>query len=288
MALCTLDDLLLCLEVEETAPGRFTGPNLALPYYRIFGGQLLAQALVIAARSCEGKIVKSMHVTFPRQGDLRESVDYEVQAIQDGRTFAIRWIVGAQGGKPIVTALLSLHAPESGFDHQREPPSVGSPEDAPLQELSMIPWKTRIVGGVDLASEATGPPRLEIWQRAPALPDDPAIHQALLAHSTDLTLIGTSLRPHPGVSEAHSPDRIQTAVTTHTVWFHRPLRMDDWILLSQESPTACGGRGFGTGHAFSKSGELVASYAQESMIRAANAASTESPRPSPSGRPRRP
>ena len=267
MAFCTLDDLLLCLEVEEVAPSRFTAPNLALPYYRVFGGQLLAQALVIAARSGEAKLVKSMHVTFPRQGDLRESIDYEVQAIHDGRTFATRWIVGSQLGKPIVTALICLHTSEPGLDHQREPPPVGAPEDAPLQELSMLPWETRIVGDVDLGSEATGPPRLEIWQRTPALTDDPAIHQALLAHSTDLTLIGTTLRPHAELSEAHSPDRLQTAVTTHTFWLHRPLRMDDWILLSQESPTTSGARGFGTGHAFNQTGELVASYAQESLIR---------------------
>jgi acyl-CoA thioesterase-2 len=283
MAMCTLDDLLACLTIEETRHHHhyhhYTGPNLELPYYRIFGGQLLAQAIAIATRTCEGKHVKSIHVTFPRAGDLRETVDYEVQPIQDGRTFATRQIVGRQGEKAIFTALVSLHVQEfqeelqgevegeKGFDHQREAPSVGAPEDAPLCDLSMIPWETRIVGGVDLGADETGPPRLELWQRTPPLPDGVPLHQGLLAHSTDLTLIGTSLRPHPGVSEAHSPDRIQTAVTSHSLWFHRPFRMDEWILLSQESPTLSGGRGFGTGHAFSADGSLVASFAQESMIR---------------------
>ena len=270
-ALCTLDDLLACLAVEETAHGHFTGPNLELPYYRIFGGQLLAQAIAIATREGVEKHVKSIHVTFPRPGDVREPIDYEVEPIQSGRTFATEWIVGRQKDQAIFTALVSLHTAvdQEGLDHQREAPSVGEPEDAPIVPLSLIPWETRIVGGVDLGSEEVGPPRLELWQRTSKLPDGPAVHQALLAHSTDLTLIGTSLRPHRDVSEAHSPDRLQTAVTTHTLWFHRPFRMDDWILLSQESPSISGQRGFGTGHAFAKTGELVASFAQESMIRAA-------------------
>jgi len=268
-ALCTLDDLLACLAVEETTHGHFTGPNLELPCYRIFGGQLLAQAIAIATREGIEKHVKSMHVTFPSPGDLREPIDYEVERVEGGRSFATEWIVGRQKDRAIFTALVLLHAAvdAEGLDHQREAPSVGEPEDAVSVPLSMIPWETRIVGGVDLGSEELGPPRLDLWQRTSKLPDGPAVHQALLAHSTDLTLIGTSLRPHADVSEAHSPDRIQTAVTTHTIWFHRPFRMDDWILLSQESPSVSGQRGFGTGHAFAKSGELVASFAQESMIR---------------------
>ena len=269
--LCTLDALLACLDVEETAPGHFSGPNLELPYYRVFGGQLLAQAIAIATREGSDKQVKSLHVTFPRPGDLREPIDYAVEPIHSGRSFATEWIVGRQQDRPIFTALVSLHATANAeaLDHQLEAPPVGEPEDAPLVPLSMIPWQTRILGGVDLASEAAGPPRLDLWQRAPKLPDRPAVHQALLAHSTDLTLIGTSLRPHPGVSEAHSPERIQTAVTTHTLWFHRPFRMDHWILLSQESPSVAAERGFGIGHAFAKNGDLVASFAQESMIRPA-------------------
>jgi acyl-CoA thioesterase-2 len=270
MALFTLDDLLDCLAIEENAHGRFTGPNLEMPYYRIFGGQLLAQAIAIATREGVEKHVKSLHVSFPRPGDLREPVDYEVQPIHDGRTFATEWIVGRQKDAPIFAALVSLHVeeePEGFYDHQREAPSVGAPEDATPRELSMIPWEVRVVGGVDLRDEAVGPPRLEFWQRAAKLPDGPAVHQALLAHSTDLTLIGTSLRPHPGVSEAHSPERIQTAVTTHTLWFHRRFRLDDWLLVAQESPTVSGGRGFGTGHVYAKTGELVASFAQESLIR---------------------
>ncbi len=272
MPLSTLDDLLACLAIETSGGDAFTAPNLGLPYHRIFGGQLLAQAIAISTSSCAEekptrKRVKSIHVTFPREGDLREPVRYTVDRVHDGRTFATRWIVGRQERGPIFTALVSLHMDEPGLDHQREAPSVGPPEQADPQELSMIPWETRVVGGVDLTSEAVGPPRLEFWQRADPLPDDPTVHEALFAYSTDLTLIGTSLRPHPGVSESHSPDRVQTAVTSHSIWFHRPLRMDRWLLIAQESPSAAGARGFGTGHAYAAEGDLVASFAQESLIR---------------------
>ena len=131
----------------------------------------------------------------------------------------------------------------------------------------MIPWETRIVGDVDLSSEAVGPPSLQLWQRTPPLPDEPSVHQALLAHSTDLTLIGTSLRPHEGISEAHSPDRIHTAVTTHTLWFHRPFRVDEWLFFSQESPVAARSRGFGRGAFYTRDGTRIASVAQEGLVR---------------------
>ena len=257
----------------------FTAPNLELPYYRIFGGQLLAQAIAIGAvvggdsggGDGSEKSVKSLHVSFPRQGDLRKPVGYRLERLQEGRTFSSLALTGRQEGKAIFAALLSLHVAEAGLDHQASPPEVAGPDEATATDLSMIPWETRIVGGVDLGDEEVGSPSLEIWMRAPALPDEQHVHQALLAHATDLTLIGTTLRPHEGVSEAHSPDRIQTAVTTHTVWFHRPFRLDEWLLLVQESPSAAGARGFASGHAFSHAGDLVASYAQESMIRPVDA-----------------
>ncbi len=282
MPVCSLDALVECLAIEATDDLVYTAPNLALPYHRVFGGQLVAQAIAIAtadgnaAREGRGeqgaeksaqKSVKSIHATFPRPGDLREPVRYQVTRVHDGRTFSTRWLIGTQAEKPIFTALVSLHVIETGLDHQRQAPSVGTPEQARPTDLGLIPWETRVVGGVDLRSEAEGPPRLEFWQRAPALPAEPSVHQALFAYSTDLTLIGTSLRPHAGVSEAHSPDRLQTAVTSHSVWFHRPLRMDRWLLVAQESPSTAGARGFGTGHGYSQDGELVASFAQESLLR---------------------
>lgn len=267
MAIVSLEDLLRCVAVAEHAPGRFAAPNLPRPEGRLYGGQLLAQMLAIAARAGGGKRVKSLHASFAREGDPAEPVDFRVERLHEGRSFASVCVRGAQKRGLIASALASLHAEESGLEHQLDAPSVGAPRDAEPVDLAMIPWEVRVVGGVDLSSEAVGPPRLEFWMRAPALPADPALHQALLALATDLTVIETALRPHAGVSAAHWPDRLQSAVTSHTVWFHRPLRLDTWLLLAQESPVAAGARGFGVGHVFTRAGRLVASYAQESLIR---------------------
>jgi acyl-CoA thioesterase-2 len=267
MAIVNFEDVLACLELQQLGENRYTAPNIPMPYHRVFGGQLLAQAIAIAAASAEGKSPKSIHVSFLREGDLAKPVEYRVQRLREGRSFASLWIEARQGEAAIIAALVSLHVEEPGFSHQLDAPEVGAPEDAAPTDLSMIPWETRMVGGVDLASDAVGPPSLECWMRAPALPEDPVVHQALFAYATDLTLISTALRPHAGVSEADVHETIATAVTTHTVWFHRPLRMDDWILVAQTSPTAAGARGFGLGHAFSREGVLVASFGQESLIR---------------------
>jgi acyl-CoA thioesterase-2 len=271
MPIISLEDIVRSLELETLGPDRFTAPNVPMDYRRIFGGQLLAQAIAVATHSARGKRVKSIHVTVPREGDLGEPVEFRVEAIQDGRSFATRWIVGSQGDQRVVTALVSLHADEAGLSHHCAPPEVGEPESATPTDLDMIPWETRIVDAVDLAEPSAGPARFDFWMRAPALPDDPMVHQALLAHATDLTLIGTALRPHAGLSQADSPERLATAVTTHTVWFHRPFRIDDWLLVAQESPSTHGARGFGQGHVFSGSplsdAVPVASFAQESLIR---------------------
>ncbi len=267
MPLISFKDVINCLEVEVVGDGHYTAPNISMPYYRIFGGQLLAQGIAIAARDAEGKEVKSMHVSFPRAGDLRMPVDFRVERLQDGRSFAGRSIVGEQDGKAIFSASLSLHVPEQGLSHQLAAPDVGGPEAATAVDLSMIPWETRAVDAVDLESREVGPPEYGFWMRTPMVSSDPVVHQALLAHATDLTLIGTTLRPHPDLSESDSPELIHTAVTTHTIWFHRSFRVDEWLLVSQRSPSCYGARGFGMGHVYAAGGELVASFAQESMLR---------------------
>lgn len=267
MSKISLEDTLACLRVTALEEDHYTAPNIPMPYYRIFGGQLLAQCIVVAHETAPGRLVKSIHVTFPREGSLSLPVDYRVSRVQDGRSFAGRMIVGEQEGRAIVTASVSLHVEEEGLSHQLLAPEVGRPEASSPCEHEMIPWETRVVGGVNLDSREVGPARYQLWMRAPELPADQTTHQALLAHATDLTLIGTSLRPHAGLGQADSPDRIHTAVTTHTLWFHRPVTLDDWVLLDQESPSTAGARGFGRGHVFGARGELVASYAQESMIR---------------------
>lgn len=269
MPIVSLPDLIRCFELEAVDPDTWTAPNLEMPYYRVFGGQLLAQACAVASRDADGKAVKSLHVVFPREGDLAKPVHFALTRPHDGRSFASRQLTAHQEGRVIMAATVSLHVPEEGgAEHQRPMPEVPGPEDCPAVDLTMIPMASRMVGGVDLADPAEGPAELAFWLRAEArLDDDAALHQGLLAHATDLTLIGTTLRPVPGLSQADSPDKIHTAVTSHSLWFHAPFRIDEWLLLAQESPRLAGARGFGSGHAFSADGRLVASFAQESMIR---------------------
>ena len=271
MALITLDDLLGCLEVRPLRPSVWTAPNIEMDYPRIFGGQLLAQAVALGAATTEGKVVKSLSCLFPREGSTTQPLEFGVEETQTGRTFAVRRIRASQQGKTIFAALLSMHAPEleSPFEHQDPAPAVGDPSEAVNQDMTMIPWATRVVGDIDLRDGAAGPADYAFWTRVEdrLLGDGPAVHQALLAHATDLTIVGTVLLPVEGVSQADSYRSLHTAVTSHTVWFHRPFRLDEWCLIVQHSPTLARARGFGQGHAFDADGALVASFAQECMIR---------------------
>ena len=270
MPIIEWSDTLACLDVSETAPGVYTAPNIPMPYRRIFGGQLLAQLVAVTEASAEAKQVKSLHAVFPREGDLEQAVTFEVTPLQDGRSFASRAVRAHQAGRVIAQATLSLHAPEAGaLEHQAVEAPAGRPDDATPADLSMIPWETRSVGGVDLEARGAGPAESAWWMRTPALDDgdDGVAHRALLAHATDLTAIGTALRPHAGLGEADSAERLATAVTTHTVWWHRPLRLDDWWQLAQTSPVLAGARGFARGDVFDARGRLAASFAQESLIR---------------------
>jgi acyl-CoA thioesterase-2 len=260
-----LADLVACLE---------TGENLDIGYYRIFGGQILAQAIMAAADASPDKSVKSLAMLFPREGDTAKPLDYRVDKLQDGRTFGTTQIVASQDGKVIAAATVSMHTDEEGLHRSDEPPAVGPPEDAPVLDLPMVPWEVRSVGGVDVGDRAVGPPDLHLWMRTPALDVDRlAVHQALLAHATDLTLIGTALRPFEGISQADSTVSLHTAVTSHSLWFHQPFRMDEWVLVSQHSPVVAKGRSFGRGEVFTATGEVVASFAQEAMVRQVEPAS---------------
>ena len=271
-------DLVAALALRDAGDGVVEGDNLDIGYHRVFGGQLLAQALVAAAASAPDKQVKSLHVLFPREGDTSAPMRYRVRPLQAGRTFATTEVVAFQGDdedRVISVAVASLHADEEGLHRSDEAPTTaGDPEGAVPTDLGMVPWETRLVDGVDLTDRAEGPARLAWWMRTPpvaeALPDgvadDRCVHQALLAHATDLTLIGTALRPFAGVSQADSTVALHTAVTSHTLWFHQPLRVDDWLLITQEAPVTARGRSFGRGDVWA-CGELVASFAQEAMIR---------------------
>jgi acyl-CoA thioesterase-2 len=273
MPTVSFDNLRACLELTEQEPGTYSGDNLALDYHRVFGGQILAQGILAATAAADAKEgtpskeVKSLTQLFPREGHADSAMLYAVTKHQEGRTFGSTTVVATQGEKTVSVATLSLHTPEEGALRQDEAPEVGKPDAAVLTDLGMIPWETRVVDGVDLSSRDAGPASYAFWMRTPSLPDSPALHQALLAYATDLTIIGTALRPAEGLSQADSMVRFHSAVTSHSLWFHQPLRVDDWLLLQQSSPVVAGSRAFGRGDVWSLDGRLVASYAQESMIR---------------------
>jgi acyl-CoA thioesterase-2 len=263
------DDLLACLDLGEPAADpafagtAFEGKNLPLDYHRLFGGQLLAQFAVAAAASCPGKSVKSLHALFPREGTAAEPVRYEVTRHQDGRTFATLGIVARQSKGVIATASVSLHAPEDGRAIQAVAPVEDTPADSESVEIGLLPFETRTAASLD-AREAAAP-EYSMWLRTPSVAD--ALAPALAAYATDLTLIGTALRAVDGVSQHDAGKAFTSAVTSHTIWFHRPFRTDDWLLLRQHSPVLAHGRGFGRGDILTGDGALVASYAQEAMVR---------------------
>ena len=269
MATVDLAGLLRCLEVPETAPGSWPAPNLPMDYPRLFGGQLLAQTIMVATATVEGRTIRSLGCLFPREGSLAKPFSYEIELSHTGRTFTTRRLSAQQDGRPFFLAQASLHIPEGGPEHQEPAPDVGDPADAEPEEMTMIPWETRVVGAVDLRDRAAGPADYAFWTRVGGvdLDDRPASHQALLAYAPDLTVIGTPLRPLEGISQADAGEALQTAVTGHSIWFHRPFRIDDWCLISQRAPVVAGARAFGHGNVFDRDGMLVASFAQESMVR---------------------
>ncbi|MDQ1696312.1 MAG: acyl-CoA thioesterase [Frankiaceae bacterium] len=278
MPAISFDNLRACLDLVETEPGRYDAANLDMDYRRVFGGQILAQTLLAAtAAAGDGKEVKSLAQLFPREGQSDSSMRYAVTKHQEGRTYASSGVVATQVDetqsdesrreKTVSVATVSLHTPEDGSLRQDDAPDIGKPEAATAADLGMIPWETRAVDGVDLAARDVGPASYRFWMRTPSLPDSPPLHQALLAYATDLTIIGTALRPAEGLSQADSMVRFHSAVTSHSLWFHQALRVDEWLLVDQCSPVVAGSRAYGRGDVWSLDGRLVASFAQESMIR---------------------
>ena len=273
MPTVSFDNLRACLALTEDGAGKYAGANLELDYHRVFGGQILAQTIMAAtAAAGEGKQVKSLTQLFPREGNSALPMTYTVTKHQEGRTFGSTGVVATQTDetgreKPVSVATLSMHTPEDGLVRQDDAPDVGKPDDATVVDLGMVPWETRVVGGVDLSAREAGPAVFRFWMQTPPVPDDAALHQALLAHATDLTVIGTALRPVEGLSQADTMTKFHSAVTSHSLWFHQPFRVDEWLLVDQTSPVLANGRAYGRGDVWSTDGRLVASFAQESMIR---------------------
>jgi acyl-CoA thioesterase II len=263
-------DLLGCLDLHRASDSpdgddvvAFDGVSQQLDYHRVFGGQLLGQFIRAASLACPGKTVKSLHAVFAREGRAAEPVRYRSTRQHEGRSFASLTITAHQPHAVLASAAVSMHASEDGPENQDCEPVSMLLDETHRVELDLIPWETRCAD--DLTAAATGSPRIEVWMRTP--PVDVALAPALTAYATDLTLIGTALRPFEGFSHRGNGTQFTSAVTSHTVWFHQPFRTDQLLLLRQHSPLLAHGRCFGRGDVLTADGALVASYAQEALLR---------------------
>lgn len=278
-----IDILLSILDLETLEHNLFRGRSPEIGWQRIFGGQVIGQALVAAARTVEGRIAHSLHAYFMRPGDPKVPVLYEVERLRDGHSFATRRVTAIQHGRAIFSMEVSFQVEESGLEHQIAMPDVPPPEELPSESdisslyLEGAPESVRRywererpieLRPVDLrhflGREALDPVQ-HVWIRTTGrLPDDPEIHRCVLAYASDMTLLDTALFPHGRM--VFDPD-LQAASLDHAMWFHRSFRADEWLLYAEDSPSASGGRGFNRGSLFSRDGKLVASVAQEGLIR---------------------
>jgi len=278
-----MTSLFSILDLEPIEHNLFRGSSPDSGWQRVFGGQVIAQALVAANRTVEERFAHSLHGYFMRPGDPTIPILYEVERIRDGKSFATRRVVATQHGEAIFSMAASFQREEGGFDHQIPMPDVPPPEELPDDDamealvLQYAPedvrryWtKQRVLElrPVDLThyiSRKPLDPLQQTWMRIrERLPDDPGLHRAALAYASDLTLLDTALVAHGrGVFDRD----VQAASLDHALWFHRAFRADEWLLYMAESPSASGARGFARGSIFSRDGRLVASVAQEGLIR---------------------
>ena len=280
-----LEELVSLLSLEQLEENLFRGQSQDLGWGTVFGGQVLGQALSAASKTVpDDRPVHSLHAYFLRPGDVSKPIIYEVDRIRDGASFTTRRVVAIQHGKAIFNMAASFQTIEEGFDHQDEMPSdVPAPESVLSEQQLMLQIKDIIPPSMrdmalakrpielhpidpqhPLKLEAREPHRM-VWYRASeALPDDPALHRYLLAYASDFHFLTTSTEPH-GVTW-FTPG-MQMASLDHSMWFHRPVRMDDWLLHVIDSPSASGARGLVRGRFFTRDGVLVASTAQEGLVR---------------------
>jgi acyl-CoA thioesterase-2 len=263
----TIENLIGSLRFDPLGPDRYRATN-AEEGDLIFGGQLLAQSIVASMAGTTGKRVKTLHTVFARSGSTERPVDIAVDRIHSGRAFASSTVTISQGERLIARSQVLLSADEPDLiRHGDTAPDIAPPADESSPDPNH-PWCVSIVGDVDLSDpDQVGPPDLNIWTRFVGAPSDPVVDQALIAYASDPFLIGTAMRPHPGVGQAQSHATLSTGVITHTITFHEPASAAEWILLSQHSTYAGRGRCYGTANVFDREGRLVASYVQDAMIR---------------------
>lgn len=278
----SVDELIQILDLEQTGENVFLGRNAGSARQRVFGGQVLAQALTAGYRTVpDGRVAHSLGAYFLRAGMADSPISYTVEVTRDGANFSARRVEAAQGGRVIFSMVCSYHELEPGLDHADATPiGVPAPEDCPpLSEVlgarsrrAVEAWQqewgvldTRFASDTSTLSDAgRRDAAMKVWVRAESrLPDDPKLHQAVLAYASDLTLLAVSTVPHP--VEFAGPN-MQVASIDHSMWFHRPARADQWLLYDQVSPSASAGLGFSFGRLFAD-GRLAASCAQEGLIR---------------------
>ncbi|MCG7373814.1 MULTISPECIES: acyl-CoA thioesterase II [Pseudomonas] len=279
-----LDDLVALLSLESIEENLYRGRSQDLGFPQLFGGHVLGQALSAASQTVDAsRQVHSLHGYFLRPGDVTIPVVYEVDRVRDGGSFTTRRVTAIQKGKPIFFCSASFQGLEPGFEHQSEMPDVPDP-DSLASELDYIqqfaqfipePTREKLLAPKPIEirpvkvthpfdPEPTAPSR-HVWFRANGqLPDNPALHRYLLAYASDFNLLPTSLLPH-GISYWNK--EMQVASLDHAIWFHQPLRVDEWLLYSMDSPWAGGARGLCRGSIYNRAGQLVASVAQEGLIR---------------------
>ncbi len=275
-------DLLRLLELERLELNLFRGESHDIGAPQVFGGQVLGQALVAASATVEARAVHSLHAYFLRRGDFNAPIVYEVDRSRDGGSFSSRRVVAIQHGQQIFHMSASFQTPQEGLEHQVPAPVVPPPESLPdhmtalRKRLDSLPperrrvwsrerpWEFRLVEPLPDDPQPPGAVR-HVWFRLiDRCPDDPILHRCLLAYLSDFQLLETALLPH-GVS--HFDGRLTMASIDHAMWFHRPARVDDWLLYVLSSASASGSRGFAAGRIYDRAGALVASVAQEGLMR---------------------
>jgi acyl-CoA thioesterase-2 len=280
------DELLDLLDLEVLEVDLFRGRQPDTSWQRVFGGQVAGQALMAGGLTAdEGFRPHSLHAYFLRPGDTRVPIIYDVERMRDGRSFQTRRVTARQHGKPIFYMTLSLQRDDRGFEHQDPMPEVPSPERCPTlaevysaasgrpkeeweREWAALDVRYAADSRAGAPGDGSHPAMQRVWLRTSGpMPDDELLHASMLAYASDLTLLGASLVPH---GTYIGDPKIQPASLDHAMWFHRPFRMDEWLLYDQVSPSAHSARGFSTGRIFSRDGRLVAFAAQEGLIRPVN------------------
>jgi acyl-CoA thioesterase II len=279
-----VEELVDLLRLERLEDNLFRGESRDIGTHRVFGGQVLGQALSAAQQTVDGeRAAHSLHAYFLRAGDTEKPIVYNVERTRDGSSFSVRRVVAIQHGQAILNCSVSFQIDEPGVEHQLPMPDVPRPDELPAHpqiaadDLARIPAKLqrwlamrgpfefRRVHPRNELNPGKQPPYQQVWFKLSSrAPDDVVLHRSLLAYASDFHLVGTTTFPH-GIS--YLQKNVQMASLDHALWFHRPFRADEWLLYSCDSPTAQGARGLARGMIYSLDGRLVASTAQEGLIR---------------------